>query len=911
MKLNQPYYIEPRGGKVHIDLNGEWDFFWSDDVKETIADSDWSHRATLPASLYHMLHKSGILPDPYFGTNSKQYHWVDEKIWYYRKKFTLNAANFCGNAFLCFDGVAYYCRVWINGVLLGDHEGMFGGPCVDIAEYLNLNSENELIVEVKAFNIGVKDSFDMWNAKGENSQIVPWNVTRDTYTSNGDFMVAGIWNNVRLELVNKLHLSRPQLFTKSIEDNKATLHFEVEIADGRIEELHEFYGRTDNNDRYNRAFDNGITGATLEEQVEIKVTISDGEDIVYESTDLENLTDFDRLLMTTDYHELQFFTKDIVIENPKLWWPNGMGEPFLYNVELTLSFDGEVCDKHTFKTGIRTFTSDFTKGNKYRTEWEKFLFSINGKPFFLKGINWTPIDFLFDISSDEYDWCLALAKNAGIQLLRVWNGGGMPETDHFYKRCDELGIMVWQDHMITNTISTKNFPQTILESQIAYNIYRIRNHPSLVLNCGGNEFNPYTEGNAASMFITDRTVRQLDPSRIFHYTTADKGSAHIYRDIEPVWYRHIYKQLPFLAESGIHSFPSYRSLKKLLDENETTGPMPDLTTREFPDNYPGIINHFIEYMPERIPQMLSRISQIDDISTFTLKDYCEASQVQAFEFYQLMVQSMQENFPVCGGVMPWVFKRPWTTVGVQTVDGSGQPGYPYYAIQNSYRPLNIYLCQEWSVIAPNEPVPLKVKIFNQNNEDIADSELTVTVYTTDMTVEMQETLSFEGLKEYDFGTFIPNASHTNSCFIISTDLNKNGLLLARSVYFIKCTDMLNDEALYNKYRSGAVENLSLTNGPWLKAVITNAKKATLTAAITKRGIIDSYHYADVLIENISDISAFPVTVEPKDESARFYLSDNFFLLKAGESKTVRITSDTNGLEKITVNLWNGKAVSAE
>ncbi len=50
----------------------------------------------------------------------------------YRKKFALNSQGFDGNAFLCFDEIAFYSRLWVNGTLLGDHEGMFGGLCCDI-----------------------------------------------------------------------------------------------------------------------------------------------------------------------------------------------------------------------------------------------------------------------------------------------------------------------------------------------------------------------------------------------------------------------------------------------------------------------------------------------------------------------------------------------------------------------------------------------------------------------------------------------------------------------------------------------------------------------------------------------------------------------------------------------------------
>lgn len=104
MNLNQPYYIEPRQGIRHIDLNGEWEFFYADTEETKWV---WKYQTTLPNSVYHSLSEAGIIPNPYQGTNSQLYSWVDEKVWYYRKKFTIDQPDFKGHAFLCFDGVSY------------------------------------------------------------------------------------------------------------------------------------------------------------------------------------------------------------------------------------------------------------------------------------------------------------------------------------------------------------------------------------------------------------------------------------------------------------------------------------------------------------------------------------------------------------------------------------------------------------------------------------------------------------------------------------------------------------------------------------------------------------------------------------------------------------------------------------
>lgn len=911
MNLNQPYYIEPRRGKNHINFEKDWEFTWSEDAVEDFSTLEWKYLTDIPNSVYFSLYKAGILPHPYEGKNSKLYHWVDEKIWYYRKKFVLDINGFDGDAFLSFDGVAYYCRVWINGHLLGEHEGMFGGPVCNVVDYLKLDGENDIIVEVKACNYGIKDSFDPHNEDGLNSQIVPWNIGRDSDTSTGDFIVLGLWNRVRLDFVEKMHISRPYLYTKTIHEDYAELFLELEIADGQIQELKPYYGYHDGCYSYTRAYDNGNTGKKLDTEVEIRIKLEepDTNKTVYESSDFVKLTDFAQSLIHPNYYELQFFSKTIRIENPRLWFPLGLGDPYLYRCTVDMICEGVLCDCHEFMTGIRVFESSRTDGERYRTRWDNFKFSINGHDFFLKGMNWTPIDFLYDISPDEYEWTLSLVKNAGIQLLRVWSGGGMPETDTFYSLCDKLGILVWQDHVIANTASTKAYAQDVLEAQVAYNIYRIRNHPSLVIHCAGNEFNPYNVDNAASMFVIDRTVRTLDPSRIFHYTSADKGSAHIYRDMEPVWYRHIYKQLPFVGESGIHSFPNFRSIKKLINEQESHGILPDLSSEEFGNNFPELINHFSEYNPGRIPRMHARASQIIDLKSYTLEDICEATQVQAYEFYQLMIQSMRENYPVCGGIMPWVFKRPWTTTAIQTVDGLGLPTYPYYAVKNSYSGINVCLCQQWSVIAPYEEIPISVKVFNDTDDSLDDCCINVTVYSPDLSVAKEYSVNVSQHKtEYCFDTFMPDASFIDKSFLICADITREDVVLSRATYFVKCTSALSEPEIYKTYRMKPTENLYFENGGQLKSTVTAGKSVVLDGKVLKTGSNGKYCYADIEISNLSEYAAFPVTVETQDEAVRFFLSDNFFLLKAEERKNVRITFDNEVALNTVIRCWNGESI---
>lgn len=260
----------------------------------------------------------------------------------------------------------------------------------------------------------------------------------------------------------------------------------------------------------------------------------------------------------------------------------------------------------------------------------------------------------------------------------------------------------------------------------------------------------------------------------------------------------------------------------------------------------------------------------------TLAELCEASQVQAYEFYQLMVQSMRENYPSCDGIMPWVFKRPRTTSAIQTVDGNDLPTLAYYSIQNAYRPINICWCQNWSVLAPNEALDLTVKVFNQNSEDLSDTKIYLTVYRPDFGVFAE--FSQEYSEVSDFGSIALDDGFTDTCFLVCADLRRGDKNIARSVYFNKCTSLRSDKELYGQYRKAPKENLRLDNVPWLKPCIEAAKHATLTAERASEGLDGKYAFSEVRIKNISDCPAYPVTFDLTDDEIRFFADDNFFML---------------------------------
>ena len=909
------FYIDKRRGDAHLPLDGEWSFCYIDSATDDISRLEFTHTAHIPASAYRNLVEAGILPDPYFGTNSKLYDWTDKKIWYYRRTFSLPESIRGKDVYLCFDGVGYTSRVWLNGNLLCEHDGMFGGPICEIGETANIG-DNELVVEVTppAPDHLRNHTHDERGA----SQIVPWNLRRDDSTSNGDFIVFGIWRGVRIEILPKYHLSRPYLYTESISSDHAALRLEVELADPQIKELEVKANDIGAWSQYTFAYNNGINLRPTGKQLDVAVKLIEKStgNLAYSSRETVDIYDKKYICADARFRECQFFEKTLDIANPRLWYPNGLGSPELYEVALELYDGGELVDTLEFETGIRTVEYEYTAGLRHRTRWDKYHFVINGRPIFLKGMNWIPVDFLLDISDEDYRWALMLANNAGIQLLRIWSGGGMPEDDRFYSLCDEFGIMVMQDNFIANQ-TTEKWDRQILQSQVCQNLYRMRCHPSLVIHTGGNEINPYALGNDAAMAVISREIEDLDPSRKFLRTSPDKGSTHIYRDMEPVWYRKIYGQLPFIGESGIHSFPNAKSLRQQLSREEYERPLSNIFSDEFKSGNPELHNHFTEFVPSRIPRMMSRASMISNVRGISLADLCEATQIASCEFYQIMINSMRENYPYTCGIMPWVFKRAWTTVAIQLVDGLGDPIAPYYYVKNAYAPLSVEVVLQELTYAPCERFTPEIKLICDDTHGYSGLTVGFELYSPSLELVRRESFDCDITPDEYLKTFTPDEialpdDYTEKFFFLRAYVENAAGMLNQSVYWCKVLERFADDEVRTKYRSEPQNNIDFDNGPWLKPQIAATRNDNVTLKLTSKSIEDFGNERLVklkaVVANTGTLPLFPCKLDIDEDKTLSYASDNYFFLPAGSSRvlelTVRVRDDKLNAVTLSLTCWN-------
>lgn len=422
-----------------LKLDGEWEF-------KSLKDKKW-YKGKVPGCVHLDLMENNLIPDPFIGENELEVQWVEREDWIYRKKFVVSE-EFLKNSliYLEFEGIDTFSEVFLNGKKIGETDNMFIGWEFNVKDVL-VKGENVLEVKLLSPTKVLEEKANNYPYKLHGGEYSPRVFGRKAQYSFGwdwgpRLATSGIWKSVKLKGWSKGRVVDAWVPVRNIGEN-ANISLELDI------ELLESF------------------------PVDIAFRISHGKPVLEQ-----------RLRFSLPEGRV-FLKIPLTIKNPKLWYPQGYGEQNLYTLQLVLLDDkGEVLDKVEKKFGIRKielFTEEDEKG-------ESFIFKINNIPVFAKGANWIPADsFLPRVREEDYRILLAKAKEAGVNMIRVW-GGGVYESDVFYDLCDEFGIMVWQDFMF----ACAEYPddEVFLEEvqkEAEYVVKRLRNHPSIVLWCGNNE----------------------------------------------------------------------------------------------------------------------------------------------------------------------------------------------------------------------------------------------------------------------------------------------------------------------------------------------------------------------------------------------------------------------------------------
>lgn len=647
-------------------------------------------RAEVPGSVHTALWNAGKIPDPYLGKNDSIARSQSFKTWWFKKEFTVK--NNLNKPQLIFDGVAVHCTVWLNGIKLGEHEGMFGGPTFDISK--SLKSKNILIVKIDPapYVLGPEKGFFKGMNIGWRKTVVFNNVYGWHYSNIPSL---GIWRSVKIR--NQANVEIESLFIIP-KDIRGLMNLQVVL----------------------KKVSSPLKG-------EFRITVVP-ENFQAKTASFSYSIDTSA---KTDTLEFSF-----TVPEAKLWWPNGLGEQNLYRIKASfLPVNDTGADFSEMVFGIRTIEMAPLPGGPYPDKYN-WTFIINGEKHFIKGTGWCTMDPLMDFSRERYDRFLSLAKLQNIQMLRAW-GSGMPETDEFYDLCNRYGILVLQEWP-TAWNSHVDQPYDVLEETVKLNTFRIRNNPSLAMYGGGNESNkPF--GKAIDMM--GRYSIELDNTRPFHRGEPWGGSDHNYS----CWWgkAHLDNNLNmtshFWGEFGIASLPVEESvLRYLPDSEKNIWPLDSASVFA----YHTPVFNTMEDM-SRLAQYSGYVMHDDN-----RKDFIAGSQLAQVVAVRHTLERARTLWPDCSGALYYKMNDNYPAASWSCVDWYGAPKPLHFFAQDAFSPVaSVVLFDHTEVTSSTNNIFFPVYLLDDNRE-LEEAEWKVTVRAFDKNLVEIKKMNFEGIKCY-------------------------------------------------------------------------------------------------------------------------------------------------------------------
>lgn len=643
--------------------------------------------AAVPGDITMDLYKAGVVKNPYFGDNQKENDWIPREDFTYITELDADE-NLLGqeSVEIVFDGIDVYSEIFLNGKQLGCTENMFLQYRFDIKELLK-KGKNELCVEMKS-TLNKMDTFDTtgyFSIFNEKRILVRKAQCHFGWDWAPKICAYGIWQDVRLEYGAKRRIDSVYVIAddKGVATISTQLNYNVMQEGAQGDTLHYYLSKTPSSTEY-----------------------------IKKSIPVEGTKSF------------ACFT----VENAQLWWPIGYGEQPLYNYKVELERAGEIIHKQEGKFGFRTvqlvedMKGDFLLG---------YALKVNGKEIFVRGSNWVPIECFTGVVEDEkYQRLTDLAKEGNFNMLRVW-GGGIYEKDIFYNLCDEKGILVWQDIMLACADIPEDRPEWVNNTvkEIEYQVKRLRNHPSLVYWCGGNEKTGsygmlITQGDFFVNYVIRGIITHLDKTRPYARQSpcswtdigndGSSGESHhnsFERSLleKPDVYRSLVaeKIVPFISEAALMGPNTIETNKKIYPADKLW-PMNELWDDRLMENPYGSVP--LTFAKRQMKYASDHYGEVTTLEDFTAK----AMQIHA-ECMRAEAEFARSNEGITAGFLNWMYTDIWPSGSWSVIDYWCEPKQVYYQMKRSYAPQLVTFVQngkgETELVVINDTlVPYSVSV---------------------------------------------------------------------------------------------------------------------------------------------------------------------------------------------------------
>ncbi len=663
--------------------------------------------ASVPGSVYSDLLKNNKMEDPYYRDNELKALKLMESDYEYISSFnTSKDMMSCEEIVLHFDGLDTLADIYLNEQHIAYVNNMHRTWEFKVKKYL-VEEENRLKIIFHSPTKFIREADEKQHIGGSPDAMRGFPQIRKAHCMFGwDWSLRlpdmGIWRDVSLLGINKGRIEDVYIIQKH-KDGTVTLGFKVDM----LRTMHKHALRF--HDEENKA-------AKLGYYYVVTITDPDGREKIYEDS-----------------------PENIILTDPKLWWPNGYGDQPLYSIKVELMYEGEKLDTWRKRIGLRTMTMHIEK-DEYG---ESFAHEVNGVKVFAMGADYIPEDNILSRMTPQRTYnLLKQCKDAHFNAIRVWGGGHYP-YDAFWDACDELGLMVWEDFMFAcaNYNLTEEFEENI-KAEFKDNIRRIRNHASLAIWCGNNEMEMFTESGIWETtpklksdyiklyeYIIPKILKKEDP-KTFYWPASpssgggfddpndeNRGDVHYW----DVWhgnkpfteYRKFFFR--YISEFGFQSFPSLKTIETFTKPEDR-----------------NIFSYVME-KHQRNNGANSKIMSYLGATYLYPNDFDKliyASQLLQADAIRYGVEHFRRNRGRCMGTIYWQLNDCWPVASWSSIDYYGRWKALHYYAKRFFAPLMLS-CKEEGILTQDANInaePYEVKKSIQlcvANETMNDEKVTV------------------------------------------------------------------------------------------------------------------------------------------------------------------------------------------
>lgn len=823
---------------------------------------------SIPATILTVLTRNGVYPDMRVGLNAyeipdasdefnkehdlakfshlpdKRNPWTDP--YWYRTIFELPKSLRGQRVWLNFKGINYRADVWLNGTRIANREqvaGSFSRYRFDVTDSAKAGKNCLAVLIYPVDHPGKPDQQleilgkeRLYNKEIMKDVTLMYSIGYDCMPTVPDRTI-GIWQDVEIEttgpvvvrdpfVVTDLPLPKtnPAFLTVSAEVVNATKLPQRGVLQGFIEEA----------------------GVKFQREVEL----APGET--------------KQVTFTPEK------TPELVLTNPRLWWPRNCGPQNLYKMSLAFQVGNEVSDRRELTFGVRKITKEL-----YELDGAHGLrLHVNGRRVFCRGGYIQP-EVMHDWDAERMEKEIRYLTEANLNLTYFEDVANPP--DEFLDLCDKYGLMFGNDFYgcYWMTPGTKNPTDLdLLERSTIDIIKRYRNHPSLVLYMSMNE--GVTREAVYTMWR--KHILALDGTRL-HIPSA---SFPDYRKDAPAW---IKQDLPtgmndhppksyswqepsqyytwvrenrdwmFKMESGSASLPPVDSLRRFIPDLWETppGPLFPLT----PTWAHHGANHYFKDYDTALRRLHGQPANVED--------YCMKGHLITADQHRALFEAVNHRlWDITSGFTEWKFNACWPSVQWQLYDWYLKPMVSYYYIKDACAPLHVQLC----------PLDNTVAVINNTLEPTGGLEVHARVFDFNMKLRWESTEKADvAADSYKDVLTIPEIADLTPVYFVKLEAKQaGGELVSENFYWLQ---------------SKGEDFTSLAGLPRVK----------LDTACGM-GEEDGQNVVDVKVTNPTDKLAFfvhlAVTNGPGGEEVVPVLwDDNYFSLLPGESKAVKARLDTS------------------